>query len=304
MSPERQAFLDMMIAKIHDEFPEVDLRLDGFGFILSDEKKGALRIEMEIPFLKTYLQPEQTDGIIDDWLSGFRQVVAGEFVSGSFDSVKNDLFLAVLPIQTFKLLTASSGDRLLAFLWPVTPGLAVYWAVDRGGHVGYVTKSLFESWGITEEEVTRAAYENTVRAEADMNIRTVPEGGILISSRSRFATIAHLLYWPANLRKLISQHIPERSNDRFLTSVIFPYRMMVIGWGNHRGVKKLQEDQMQAHGPLMSRDVYLLHDGELFDKVSLVHEGVCLVSGLFEDLGLVPERLDDLPYKPGLPREA
>ena len=305
MSPERQAFLDMMIGKIRDELPEIDLRPRGFGFIFSDEKKGQLRIKLEIPFLKTQLLPEDPDQIVEDWLSGFREVAAGEYADGGFDTVRKDLFLAVRPIQVYKQMTSSDGAAALAFCWPVTPDLAIYWATDRAGGIGYVTRSLFESWNMGEEEVTKVAYENTVRAEANMSVDTVQEGGILISSTSRFATIAHLLYWPGNLKELILRHVPEHSNGRFLVSVALPFRMMVARWGNYRGIRRFQEDQVGTHGRLMSREVYVLHDGDLIDRVSsVVGEGRCLICRSLEDWGLVPERINELPYRPGRPHEA
>lgn len=42
-----------------------------------------------------------------------------------------------------------------------------------------------------------------------MVVDTVLEAGLVISSQSRFETLAHLLYWPQNLEELIKRHTRE-----------------------------------------------------------------------------------------------
>lgn len=216
LTPEQRVFSNMMMGRLQAGMPGFEFRSEGFGFAVFENGKAEGRIELANLFSTIRARPEEADELIAGWLEELRKAMTDTLDGRSFASVSNHLFLAVRPLAMYEETTTEEGEKAIAFCWPVTPELGIYWAIDCGGSIAYVTRKQFDAWSVTEEEVTKVAYKNTIRDEADMVVVSQPKVGLIISSRSRFETVAHLLYWPANLGRLIRHHAPELHDDTLL----------------------------------------------------------------------------------------
>jgi hypothetical protein len=179
----------------------------------------------------------------------------------SFEDARKDVFLAVRPLRFDEALGERPPWGQLAFAWPVLPDLAAYCVIDRGTTFRYVSRSKLDSWNVTAAEVTKVAWENTVAENEPINVATfADDGGILIGSRSRWESIAHLLYWPDALADLVDSVIPGLLSHVALLTVPAPDLLVVATEICDPVVRLIQRNALRRHGRLLSKRVYLLED--------------------------------------------
>jgi len=297
MSPEQSKFRKEMIRKAQQVLPDHKIQAKGFGFVVHRGAKDPITVYLDNMFRMVRHEPEPADKLINRWLEGLRQRASGQGENMSFDAARGDLFLAIRPVQTYELADGGRDESHLPPPWPVTVDLAVYLMIDLGPSVRYVNQGDIESWNTTQEEVTRIAYDNTVKTEQETSVLKLSNAGVIVSSGSRFESLGHLLYWPPNLQRVLSSNIPELSDEPLLLSVPVPFALIMTSQRFLHNVVEFQKDLYEKYGRLISRSIHVFKHDRIVSKVSHVVGNTVTCIGI-EEYGLGSEIDEDRPFIP------
>ena len=297
MSPEQRKFRKEMIRKAQEAFPDHKIQAKGFGFVVHRGEKEPTTVYLDNTFRMVRHEPEPADTLINRWLEGLRKTVSGQGRNMSFDAARGDLFLAIRPIQTYELADGGRDESHLPPPWPVTVDLAVYLMIDLGPSVRYVNHGDIQSWNTTQEEVTRIAYDNTVKTEQETSVLTLSNAGVIVSSGNRFESLGHLLYWPPNLQEIVSRSIPALSKEPLLISVPVPFALIMTSQRFLHNVVEYQKDLYTKYGRLISGSIHVFKEDRIVAKL-IGTVGNRLTCMAIEEYGLGSENDDDRPFIP------
>jgi hypothetical protein len=293
LSGDQQQFLDAVAEVLRQKHPDWRFKPMGFGFDIVTDEDGPIRLNLDNIFLKTSCNPNARPQLVDDFLQSLDRTLA-ERDQQEFGHIRDKLFLAMRP-ATF-LVDNIDDDMNAAFRVPIAPDMAVFWAIDRSERIQHVSKDLFRSWDATVEDVTRIAYENTVKAERSIDITKLADRAMWITSRSSIRTVAHLLYWLPGLTHLIEQHVPALASEPALVCVPTPSDLVVTEFAGFEWIHAEISKLLRCGTPMLSRSIYELRAGDLATHVALTgsHRLEAMPLGAFGfqrgPLPFVPER--------------
>lgn len=150
--PSREQFLSHVITHVKTKFPLVDIAKSQ-DFAVSVNGNTA---SLENLYRIILLQPERVDRHIDRWMVELLRAAEGSpDQSAKFDEVKS----RVMPM----VLTENATDKEGAMIsQSLLPGLRVVYALDNDRTIAYIPQQIFDSWGITLDQLHETAIENLV----------------------------------------------------------------------------------------------------------------------------------------------
>jgi hypothetical protein len=263
MQRNETLFMEQIASRIRDGHPDWEMSPHGFGFQIRIAGHGNCGMYLGNLFRRIQCQPDREQVLTDDFIREFERAVA-ERREVRFEDIRPNLFLAVRAAD----MEDNVGKPIeLAFRHQITPDLAIYWAIDQGRTLHHISKTMFQTWGIDADEVTRIAYENSVAEEKDLSIESIADVGAVVRSRSRFGSVGHLLYRPSLLQNLIAEHVPSLKNQPLLLAVPMPWTITLARLKAPGLILGSLEATMARCGQILSPSTYILDGDQITGKV-------------------------------------
>jgi uncharacterized protein YtpQ (UPF0354 family) len=152
--PSREHFLDHVVTHVKTKFPLVEIDK-------AKEQDFAVTVNGNVASLENLyriilLQPERVDRHIDRWMVELLRASEGSpDQSAAFTDVKDRIMPMILAEKAIDHEGAMVSQSFL-------PGLRVAYALDNDRTIAYIPQVVFNSWGITLEELHQTALDNLI----------------------------------------------------------------------------------------------------------------------------------------------
>lgn len=269
MMTAKERFRHEVIQSIHADYPEWKAQpQDDFAITVEAMGRNGI-INLDNLYHRVQLRREPKHILIHHFLSEFARVIGGsEGPLGDFDVVKKRIELVVRPPRLYEECLGNDPNRQLAFSVPVFPDLALYWAVGQANSWQYIPKGQFLKWEVSCEEVMQRAYENTCSAEARMRTAEIGDIGLLISTSRQEGTIAHLLFEPGNLQRVIDSARPDWPRQLYWVCIPVPGMIIVAKEGQDEIIREIAPMAHEHYGKALSDRVYVFADGGFSGEIT------------------------------------
>jgi hypothetical protein len=148
----REQFIEKLITHVRDKFPLVKLARgeEPFSVRLNGQLAG-----LENLYRATLIQPEQLEHSVDRWVVELLRASEGSpDRSAAFETVKDRVHPMILATRDLRPEAAVSQ--------PLVDGLVVAYAIDSDRTIAYISRSMFEGWGISIDDLHETAIANLV----------------------------------------------------------------------------------------------------------------------------------------------
>jgi len=256
MIATKEKFRQKVIQSILAKYPEWQVEPKD-EFAISVKVSGMPGcINLDNIYHQVQLKRVPKQDLIQDFLAEFAKAIKNtENSLNNFDAIRHKIFLVVRPTDFYGDEIADNHDGQLAFILPVLPDLALYWAVDTGKSYYYISNSLFSSWKVRSDEVMWWACKNTCEAEGGANIRGIGDDGLLIFATRKMGTISPLLFKPRYLQMLIHSTRPDWPEQPYLVCIPVPDQIIIAREGHDKIVKEFSLIAQERYGKALS-DTY------------------------------------------------
>ena len=156
----KEQFLARVIAIVHERFPLVKIEPGDEGFSLS--VNGAVA-PLENLYRVTALHPEDLKHHVERWAVELLRAAEGTpDQAASFEDVKD----RILPMVV-RAGEDGSAPSPTVVSQPLIAGLTVAYAIDNDRTIAYISKTRFEQWGVSLDQLHQTALDNLIaRSEA------------------------------------------------------------------------------------------------------------------------------------------
>lgn len=295
MTPAERAFLERVMSVIKRLHTDWDLKPGDFAIEVTPPDRGGGTMFLDNIFHAVQRNPGDAEDLILRFLQAF-QLTLAETHDQPFSDISSRVFLAVRNTACLNWSDPRVGKGF-AFRWCVAPDMEICWVIDLGDRIAHVSKDQLRRWIVDERDVTRIAYENSVRTESDIDVQVIPDHGLIISSRSSLRTVAHLLYWLPNLTNLVRRQLPALLTEPVLVSVPSPMLVVVTDTQAYPLHGLVRRDVHEQEGRILSETVYVFHDNQLFARVAgETKDGIYAIP--LTEYGFHTPARESMPYVP------
>jgi hypothetical protein len=166
----RAAFRSSVMQVLKDHYPDRDFRLgaDPDTIELDDIKFNLVNLYREVG--GDYGDEERTGRIVDFFASSLKDISRLRSLNAGWQSWKT---AAALNLQ---LASADFGKNLDLVSQPFVGSLRVFYVLDAGRNVTYVSQDQLRSWGVTVETLHETALRNLDKISRDVELHATPSG--------------------------------------------------------------------------------------------------------------------------------
>lgn len=155
----REQFAEKVVAIIRDRFPLIKIAPGDGSFSLS--LNGAVA-PLENLYRSAAIHPDDLKHHVERWAVELLRAAEGTpDQGGKFEDVKERILPMLVRINDEE---SAPGGMVTQ---PLVEGLSIAYAIDHDRTIAYISKSRFEQWGVSLEELHQLAIDNlTARSEA------------------------------------------------------------------------------------------------------------------------------------------
>ena len=278
MTEQERSFINTVAQLASEAFP--DLRVSDDGWLLRFHASGAspdaspVTWDLHNAFAKVQANPHLANDIIRYFLGQTAELLGNNQEKGNADYLRKNVFLAARPPGYVK------G---CPFEWPILPDHSIYFAVDHGETVGFLTETDAGILAANSSELMELAWNNTFAEECNPALEHCFGGqGLILKATGRFQTLAHLLYWPPALKAILLRSAPNLCRGYAILSVPTPGVIAVLAGEFLPAMKDIQEALLRQHGRLASESIYALDNAQFVGKLAGEVEGKVFAVALAE----------------------
>lgn len=293
MTEQERSFINTVAQLASEAFP--DWRVSNDGWLLRFHASGAspdaspVTWDLHNAFAKVQASPHLANDIIRYFLGQTAELLRNNQEKGNVDDFREKIFLAARP---------PGFIEECPFEWPILPEHSIYFAVDHGERISFLTKADAAVLGSGPSELMELAWNNTFAEERDPALEHCFDGqGLILKASGRFQTLAHLLYWPPALKAILVRSAPNLCRGNAILSVPTPGVIAILASEFLPAMKVIQEALLRRHGRLASESIYVLDNAKFVGKLVGAAEGKVLAVAL-EKYGFGKADRRELPFQP------
>lgn len=256
-TPTRDQFVAHVIQIVNKRFPLVNITAadDDFAVRIKpkrDRGPGHLA-SLENLYRTTLLDPKDATHHVERWAVELLRASEGHpDEEGPYESLKERIMPMILPQQ----FCDEAYDTVVS--QSLIEGLRVAYAIDSDRTISYISKKLFEEWGVPLDDIHEQAVENLVRRSEEMhaNVAQDEDGTInliILSQRDAYDAARILL---PTLHERLSEHL----GSPFVAAI--PHRDILLCFRN-------EKETVDRLAPQI-RDDYTKMPHQVTDKLLLV----------------------------------
>lgn len=293
MTDQQRSFIIAVTQRATQVFPDLRVSNDGwlirFHRIRASPDLSPIVWDLHNMFAEVQSNPQRADDIIQRYLGQVSELLSDNRGHEDSDFLRKNLFLAARPPGFIK------G---CPFEWPMLPDHSIYFAVDHGDRVAFLTETAAGILAASSSELMELAWNNTFAEESHPALEKCLNGqGLILKATGRFQTLAHLLYWPPAMKAILLRNAPNLCRGAAIISAPTPGIVVVLASEFLPAMKVIQEELLRQYGRIMTESIYLLENGQFAAKLLGAADGKVFAVALAEyGFGAADRR--EPPFRP------
>jgi hypothetical protein len=293
MTGQQRSFIIAVTQRATEVFPDLRVSNDGwfirFHRIRASPDLSPIVWDLRNFFAEVQSNPQRADEIIQKYLGQVSELLSDNRGHEDSDYLRKNLFLAARPPGFVK------G---CPFEWAIVPELSLYFAIDHGERVGFLTETAAAILAASSSELMELAWNNTFAEESNPALEHCFNGqGLILKATGRFQTLAHLLYWPPALKAILLRSAPNLCSGAAIISAPTPGVIVVLSIEFLPAMKVIHGALLRQFGRLMSESIYLLENAQFSAKLLGAADGKVFAIALAE-YGFGAADTREPPFRP------
>ncbi len=155
----REQFFEQVLKTVPERFPLVELARGEAPF--SMQVNGHL-VSLENIYRMAVLRPDEARHNIERWVVELLRAAEGTpDRNGSFDDLRDRIYPMILPDRGDDAQRGTVSQ-------PLVDGLLVAYAIDSDRTISYIPHALFDTWGVTRDDLHAVSLDNLIRRSEAM----------------------------------------------------------------------------------------------------------------------------------------